>query len=192
MSKVALDMLDRRKTTCCTGEYSFLNCRPSPETLTEMIKDSPARNESECLGTGATLTQDEMDTQKGNGYVYCGHWSGLRVRNHHSGSVAQDKSVQLSTMGFHKSTSSLHSAFEEGTCGRHWDDYLCWPVSGVGSTVRIPCRASLPFVQAVMEAMPDIERDEIKGEEHGRRKSRHGQGGAGGAGPGTCYWCIDP
>ena len=56
------------------------------------------------------------------------------------------------------------AAFEEGTCARHWDDYLCWPVSGVGSTVRIPCRASLPFVQAVMEAMPDFERDEIEGE----------------------------
>ena len=71
------------------------------------------------------------------------------------------------------------SAFEDGTCGRHWDDYLCWPVSGVGSTVRIPCRASLPFVQAVMEAMPDIERDEIKGE--------HGRGSRRGWGRAHCY-----
>ena len=66
-------------------------------------------------------------------------------------------------------TLALDTAFEEGTCERHWDDYLCWPVSGVGSTVRIPCRASLPFVQAVMEAMPDIERDEIKGQREQRR-----------------------
>ena len=44
----------------------FLYSRPSKDPSTEMITDSPARNGSECLGPGATLTQDEMDTQKGS------------------------------------------------------------------------------------------------------------------------------
>ena len=48
---------------------NIFNWRPREEMLTEMIKDSPARNESECLGPGGTLTKDEMDTQKGKEYV---------------------------------------------------------------------------------------------------------------------------
>ena len=37
--------------------------------------------------------------------------------------------------------------------------------------MRIPCRDSLPFVQAVMEAMPDFERDEIKGKGQKQNKT---------------------
>ena len=73
--------------------------------------------------------------------------------------------ASLRPFPFYLSARPSSVAFKDATCGRHWDDYLCWPVSGVGSTVRIPCRDSLPFVQAVMEAMPDFERDEIKGKQ---------------------------
>ena len=180
-------LTDGIKDTCSasvTNIVDTLNCRSSQDTFSEMIKDSPARNESECLGPGATLTQDETDTQRGNegvlsavtavsqsGRTRIRHLRPLRsllncciiraqvtVTHSRFGKVAS-----LRPFPFYLSARPSSAAFKDATCGRHWDDYLCWPVSGVGSTVRIPCRDSLPFVQAVMEAMPDFERDEIKG-----------------------------
>ena len=62
-------LTDGIKDTCSasvTNIVDTLSCRSSQDTVSEMIKDSPARNESECLGPGATLTQDETDTQRGN------------------------------------------------------------------------------------------------------------------------------
>ena len=182
-------LTDGMKDTCSasvTNIVDTLSCRSSQDTVSEMIKDSPARNESECLGPGATLTQDETDTQRGNEGVLSAvttvsqsrhtrirHLRPLRsllncciiraqvtVTHSRFGKVAS-----LRPFPFYLSARPSSAAFKDATCGRHWDDYLCWPVSGVGSTVRIPCRDSLPFVQAVMEAMPDFERDEIKGKQ---------------------------
>ena len=49
------------------------------------------------------------------------------------------------------------------SCGRKWDEMLCWPVSSFNQTVAIPCKDSKQFVAIVESSRPSFEVTHIPG-----------------------------